>query len=79
MHMILQAVAVDFSRVIESRRGEDVLHHAIEALHQAMAIEPLIILDGDPDGFTANHRANLAAPISHARFYVGLLIQTLTT
>ncbi len=79
MHTILQAVAVDFETVIESRRGTDVLHHAIEALHHATVIEPWIILDGDPDGFTANHRANLAAPISHARFYVALLIQTLST
>jgi hypothetical protein len=79
MQTILQAVAVDFANVIESRRGDEVLHHALEALHHATAIEPLIILDGDPDGFTANHRANLAAPISHARFYVGLLIQTLST
>jgi hypothetical protein len=79
MHTVLQAVAVDFAKVIETRRGEDVLHHAIEALHHGMVIDPLIILDGDPDGFTANHRANLAAPISHARFYVSLLIQTLST
>jgi hypothetical protein len=79
MHTILQAVAVDFARVVESRRGDGVLHHAMEALHHAIIIEPLIILDGDPDGFTANHRANLAAPISHARFYVALLIQTLST
>ncbi len=79
MHTILQAVAVDFETVVESRRGTDVLHHAIEALHHANEIHPWIILDGDPDGFTANHRANLAAPISHARFYVGLLIQTLST
>ncbi len=79
MHTILQAVAVDFETVVESRRGSEVLHHAIEALHHATEIHPWIILDGAPDGFTANHRANLAAPISHARFYVKLLIQTLST
>ncbi len=79
MHTILQAVAVDFETVVESRRGSEVLHHAIEALHHATEIHPWIILDGAPDGFTANHRANLAAPISHARFYLKLLIQTLST
>lgn len=79
MHTILQAVAVDFATVVESRRGSEVLHHAVEALHHALVIDPWIILDGDPDGFTANHRANLAAPISHARFYVALLVQTLST
>jgi hypothetical protein len=79
MQTILQGVAVDFAKVIETRRGDGVLHHAIEALHHGLEIKPLIILDGAPDGFTANHRSNLAATISHARFYVGLLIQTLST
>ena len=30
-------------------------------------------------GIVANHRANIAAPISHARFYLGQLIKTLST
>nr|MBL0712281.1 DUF2333 family protein [Desulfobacterales bacterium] len=79
MHTILEAVGVDFADVIETRRGTDVLHHALESLHHATAIQPLIIFNGSPDGFLANHRANLAAPISHARFYVGLLVQALST
>ena len=79
MNTILQAVAVDFATVVESRRGSEVLHHAIEALHHATEVDPLIIFNGDYDGFLANHRANLAAHISHARFYVKLLIQTLST
>jgi hypothetical protein len=56
-----------------------VLHHAIESLHHATQIDPFIILDSAPDGILANHRANLAAHISHARFYIGLLIETLST
>jgi hypothetical protein len=36
-------------------------------------------LDSAPDGILANHRANMAAPISHARFFVGMLIETLST
>jgi hypothetical protein len=79
MHTILQAIAIDFAATVETRRGSDVLHHAIEALHHATVIQPWIILDGDPDGFTANHRANLAGPISHARFYIGLLVEALST
>ena len=42
-------------------------------------IDPILILDSAPDGILANHRANMAAPISHARFFVGLLIETLST
>jgi hypothetical protein len=31
------------------------------------------------NGIFANHRANLATKISHARFYIGVLIVTLST
>ena len=79
MHSILEAVAVDFATAIETRRGTEILHHALEALSHATHIDPLIILDSSPDGILANHRANMAAPISHARYYVSLLIETLST
>ena len=79
MHTILEAVSVDFARTIETRRGTEVLHHALEALHHATEIDPILILDSDLDGILANHRSNMAGPISHARFYIGLLIETLST
>ena len=79
MHTILEAVAVDFAKTIETRRGTEVLHHALEALEHAMHIHPILIFDSAPDGILANHRANMAGPISHARFYIGLLIETLST
>ena len=79
MHSILEAVHHDFQTVIESRRGAEVLHHAIESCHHAAEIHPILITDSGPDGILANHRANLAAHISHARFYVGLLVKTLST
>lgn len=79
MHAVLEAVAVDFAKTIETRRGTEVLHHALEALHHATQIEPILVFDSAPDGILANHRANMAGPISHARFYIGLLIETLST
>jgi hypothetical protein len=79
MHSILEAVAVDFATAIETRRGTEILHHTLESLHHATQIDPLLILDSSPDGIFANHRANMAAPISHARFFVGMLIETLST
>lgn len=79
MHSILSAVAVDFANTIEPRRGTEVLHHAIEALSHATHIDPLLVTDAAPDGILANHRANMAGQISHARFYIGLLIETLST
>ena len=41
-------------------------------------MEPWIVFEGSPDGFLANHRANMAAHISHARFYLGVLNGALT-
>ncbi|MCG6893542.1 MAG: DUF2333 family protein [Desulfobacteraceae bacterium] len=79
MHSILEAVQHDFSSIVESRRGTEVLHHAIESCREAMEIDPIIVLDSSWGSLLANHRANLAAPISHARFYLGVLIKTLST
>ena len=79
MHTILQGVAVDFQETLTARGGMGVLEHAIESCHHAMEINPLVITNSSLSGILANHRANMAAPISHARFYVGVLIKTLST
>ncbi len=78
MGIILEAIAEDFKDTIESIQGEDVLHHAIVALHHASSMNPWIVLEGSPDSLLANHRANMAAPISHARFFLGVLVTALT-
>ncbi len=79
MATVLTAVHEDFHAILETRSGAESLHHAIESLHHATDLSPLVILDSDYDGLTANHRANMAAHISHARFYLGVLIKTLST
>ncbi len=79
MAAILEAVQKDFHAVLENRYGKESLHHSIKSLHHASELEPLIVLDSDMDGLMANHRANMAAHISHARFYLGVLIKTLST
>ena len=79
MYTVLSAVHHDFAKVIESRRGEEVLHHAILSCHHAMEINPIYITNSSLSGILSNHRANMAAPISHARFYIGVLIKTLST
>jgi len=76
---ILEAVAVDFGPTVESRRGSEVLHHAIESSREASEIHPWVITNSGLSGILANHRANLAAPLSHARFFLGVLIKTLST
>jgi hypothetical protein len=75
----LEAIHHDFNRTLESRHAAELLHHAIESCRQAAALDPLLITNGELDGVFANHRANMAAPISHARFYIGQLIKTLST
>ena len=76
---ILEAVHHDFAPTLQSRHGIELLHHAILSCRQAAELNPLLITDGDLDGILANHRANIAAPISHARFFIGQLIKTLST
>jgi len=76
---ILEGVLEDFTGVIESRRGTEVLHHAIESCHHASEVNPWIITNSPLYGVLANHRANMAAPLSHARFYISVLIKTLST
>jgi hypothetical protein len=79
MGTVLEAVLEDFHETLESRHGTEILHHAIESCHRASEIDPWIVTEGSLSGILANHRANMAASISHARFYLGLLIKTLST
>jgi hypothetical protein len=78
-HNILMGINQDFKEIIESRGGMGTLHHAIESCHHAMGVDPLIILESDLGSLFANHRANMAAAISHAKFYISVLIKTLST
>jgi len=55
------------------------LHHAVVSCRLAASLDPWLITNSDLDGILANHRANMAAPISHARYYLGQLIKTLST
>lgn len=76
---ILDAVEKDFYPTIERRNCLKELEHAIESLGHATHISPTVILDSDLSSIFANHRANMAAHISHARFYIDVLIKTLST
>jgi hypothetical protein len=72
-------VQADFNEIVESRKGTEVLHHAIESCLIAIKIDPWVVTNSSLSSIFANHRANMAAPISHARFYMGVLIKTLST
>ncbi len=79
MATVLEAIHHDFLLTLESRNATELLHHAIVSCKRAAELDPWIVLDRDLSSIFANHRANMAAPISHARFYVGQLIKTLST
>jgi len=79
MGKILHAVREDFSSVLEARHGVDLLHHAIHACEVASELDPWLVTDAGLDGILANHRANMAAPISHARYYLEALAKALST
>jgi len=77
---ILHAIEHDFKNVLEVRSGADILHHAIESSHHAAEMKPwLFVTEANLNGIFANHRANMAAPMSHVRFYMSLLVTTLST
>ncbi len=79
MTTMLEAIGEDFNKTLERRNCLAELHQAIESCRHANHIDPIIITNSDLSGIVANHRANLAAHISHARFYLGVLIKTLGT
>jgi hypothetical protein len=79
MITILEAIEKDFNIMVSREGGMEVLHHAIESCHHAIEIDPWLILNSDLSSVLANHRLNMAAPISHARFYLGVLIRALST
>ena len=79
LHTILRAVLVDYKEVLESRRAADDMHRAIESLHHTMQIDPIYITNADLSGILANHRANIAATISHAKSYLQVVITALST
>ncbi len=79
MATILEAAQRDFAPTLENRRGAELLHHAITYCRLAASLEPWVVTNASLDGILANHRADMAAPISHARYYMGQLIKTLST
>ncbi len=79
MATMLSAIHHDFAQTLENRNGSGLLHHAITSCRTAADLDPWFVTNSNLDGIFANHRANMAAPISHARFFIGQLIKTLST
>ncbi|MBA4368543.1 MAG: hypothetical protein C0403_13005 [Desulfobacterium sp.] len=76
---ILEGIEKDFYSTLDRRNCLKELRYAIESCEHAIHISPVIILDSNLGSIFANHRANMAAHISHARYYIEVLIKTLST
>ncbi len=79
MAPILHAVREDFSSVLEARHGVDLLNYAIHACHVAAELDPWLVTDAPLDGILANHRANMAAEMSHVRYFLDALSKAMST
>ncbi len=79
MHVILEAVRTDYYKTLEARRSVEIIDHALKSLHHGKEINPWIVFDSDLGSIFANHRSNLAGPVRHARFHLGLMIRALST
>ncbi|MBW2108664.1 MAG: DUF2333 family protein, partial [Deltaproteobacteria bacterium] len=79
MGKILHAVREDFSGVLEARHSVELLNRAIHACHEAAGLDPWIVTDAALDGILANHRANIAAEMSHIRYFLSALAKALAT
>lgn len=64
MYEILRVARVGFYEQLVTLDAVDIMDEILHELHRAERMDPWIVLDGDLDGFLANHRANLNAPLS---------------
>jgi hypothetical protein len=64
MFEVLKVVRVGFKAPLDTLRANEMMDEVLHELHRVELLEPWIILDGNLDGFLANHRANLNAPLS---------------
>jgi len=71
---ILRVVRVGYKNQLASTmNGIELMDEILHELHRVEEMEPWFILDGDLDGFVANHRANLNAPLSEVTHLLGIL------
>jgi hypothetical protein len=75
---VMEGVGVDFRETIEGAKGIEVYDEIVFSLRQVAEMKPLIVLKGGPHSIFANHRANMAGPMSRARFQMSILHGALT-
>jgi hypothetical protein len=76
MYYMTSALEREFADKLNSSMVQH-FHEVEDALGVAAALKPIIVLDGAPDGITANSRKNLDAYVSEARDKMFSLIEEL--
>ena len=68
IHNLARALKREYAAEFVNRPSvQKSLDEVIDVLGRAAVLKPLIVLDGGPDGLTANHRRNLDVYIAEAR------------
>jgi len=75
MSQILDATLQDFTEEVTLIKGTKLLSQVVNALNVAAALDPWIVLNGDLNGFIANHRANMAVPMGEALFKLNNILR----
>jgi hypothetical protein len=75
LYEILKVVRVGFKAPLDTLRANEIMDEVIHELHRVEVMDPWIILDSDLDGFMANHRANLNAPLSEVAHLLTVMSQ----
>ncbi|MHA1571397.1 MAG: DUF2333 family protein, partial [Alphaproteobacteria bacterium] len=65
--MILAALEKDFEQVIRERQLAASWAHMMESLRHAVELEPLVVINGDPDGAVPSHLASLGFYLLRSR------------
>lgn len=73
MYEILRVVRVGFYEQLVTLDAVDIMDEILHELHRAEQMDPWLVLDGDLDGFLANHRANLNAPLSEVAHLITIV------
>jgi hypothetical protein len=73
MYEILKVARVGFYEQLVTLDAVDIMDEILHELHRAEQMEPWLVLDGDMDGFLANHRANLNAPLSEVAHLITIV------
>jgi hypothetical protein len=75
LYEILKVVRVGFKAPLDTLRANEIMDEVIHELHRVELMDPWIILNSDLDGFMANHRANLNAPLSEVAHLLTVMSQ----